>query len=127
MGSDNTRRQVPNHDIIVVPNRFSEPTDLECFGHARSGITDLFWTIAREGEEPLVTNDEISDSRYMITLGDNFITLRIEHSVEPFRGIVRCNSGRVKQEITAFIRPSKSNYSYTKLSIFFSFPHITTS
>ena len=111
--SGSTRRQVPNNDIIVVPNRFSEPTNLECFGHARSGVTDLYWTIARDGEEPLVTNYEISDERYMVTLGDNFITLRIVHSVEPFRGIVRCNSRTVKQEITAFIRSSKNNHSST--------------
>ena len=108
--SDSIRRQVLNNDIIVVTDRFSEPTYLECFGQVGSGVADLYWTIAREGEEPLVTDEEISDDQYTITLGDNFITIRISNSVKPFRGVIRCNSQTVNQRISIFVRASKYYY-----------------
>ena len=108
--SDSIRRQVLNDDIIVVIDRFSKPTYLECFGQVGSGVTDLYWTIAREGEEPLVTNEEIRDDQYTITLGDNFITIRINNSVKPFRGVIRCNSQTVNQRISIFVRASKYYY-----------------
>lgn len=79
----------------------------ECLGRVASGVTDLYWIILRDGMEPLIAEIDTEDS-YMITLGDNYITLNILNSNSPFRGAVRCISETSSDKLNVFIQPGKS-------------------
>ena len=99
-----TRRTVVSEEVIVVSSRFSDEIFLECQGHIGSGVTDLYWTIVREGDDPLVPESDFNNANYTVSLGDNYLTLTLKHLEAAFRGSVRCNSRTSDVEINLFIQ-----------------------
>ncbi len=105
-----TRRTVVSEEVIVVTSRFSNSIILECQGHIGSGVTDLYWTIIREGDDPLVPESDFTNDNYTVALGDNYLMLTLTHLEVPFRGSVRCNSRTSDEEINVYFQGTCNNY-----------------
>ncbi len=95
---DSVRIPVEMNEIFVVENRFSESSVFECLGHVGFGVTDLYWTISRDGAAPIIPEVTTQYKYYNIFVGDNYLSLTIDHSVEVFRGFVRCSSRTAPDE-----------------------------
>ncbi len=106
------RTQVEMNEVFVVENRFSDSSVFECLGHIGSGVTDLYWTISRDGAAPIIPDNSLDSEYYTIFVGDNYLTLIVKHSKEVFRGFVRCNSRTSPDEITVFIQGKLSTLDY---------------
>lgn len=103
---EGVRLAVEENEVFTVENRFSDSSQFECLGHIGSDVTDLYWTIGRDGESPIIPDSSFDNDYYNVFVGDNYLTLTIKHSMAAFRGFVRCTSRTAPQNITVFIQGS---------------------
>ena len=101
------RRSLENNTVLNVPNRFSSETLLQCLGDPASNTVDLVWTILRDGSEPFVPIENFWSENYTVTYGNNEANLTIVHTIEPFRGSLRCVSRAGNTFATVFIQGGK--------------------
>ncbi len=98
---------LPDQDPIVIPDGFSLNLTLRCLGHSPSGVRDLVWLMESEGQSTVTLLPENNDNYTIISYGYNEANLTIVNSIEPYRGVLRCQSAPSGMQATFFVLPSK--------------------
>ena len=95
------------NNSVTVTNRFSGSLNLTCLGHYPTNNVDLSWIIVPDGAFP--QSIVMNTTRYNVSYEENLATLMIDNTVEPYRGTVKCVSGRSGMMVNVFVRGGKGN------------------
>ena len=88
---------------IIVVNQLSGDLNLRCLGHAPSNVTNLVWVSEQDGEEPVFLLPENNDNYTMVSYSSNEANVSIDNFIQPYRGILRCQSLMSNRQATFFV------------------------
>ena len=93
---------------LEVRNQFSRELLLQCIGHAPSNVLDVMWVSQKTGQRPVELQPGMNNDQLQVSYAYNQANITIVNSVEPYRGILRCQSRRTGQQSTYyFVEESK--------------------
>ena len=98
---------LPDQSNVVIPNRISGNITLRCLGHAPSSVRDLVWVLEPEGELPVTLSPENNDNYTLVSYGYNEANLTIVSFIQPYRGVIRCQSPPSGVQASFFVLESK--------------------
>jgi len=94
---------VNNTAEFEVKNQFSGELLLQCIGHAPSNIIDLSWVSQKTGDRPVELQAGMNNNQIQVSYAYNQANITIINSVEPYRGILRCQSRQTGQQATFYL------------------------
>lgn len=100
-------QEVEDFGYITVVNRFYGDLDLQCLGHAPSGVLDLVWIFEEVGRAPVQLQGASQDNFTSAGYDYNVANLTIDNFIRPYRGTLRCQSTSSDRQITIFVTESE--------------------